>query len=120
MSVRQIDSDHDWTFGQGRNNYITNNPEVVQDIDTRLSFFLGDCFFDLSSGIDWFNLLGQKNQLALNLAISAVIINSQNVTGILQLSANVSDARNFSVSYKVQTIYSSAAGVFQYSLNGIG
>lgn len=119
--VRQIDVDHNWLYGKGQNDYVRGNQAIGQNINTRLNSFLGDCFFDLSAGIDWFNLLGEKNQIALNLAISAVILNTQNVTGILQLSVDLGAVtRNLRVAYKVQTTYSTVSNLFQYDLNGIG
>lgn len=120
MRVRAIDSDHDWQYGKGQNDYKTGINAIVQSIDTRLYSFLGDCFFDTSAGIDWFTLLGGKDLTALNLAVSAVILNTDNVTGILQLSISLSTKRNVSISYKVQTTLSQAGGTFQYDLNGIG
>lgn len=120
MRVRALDGTHDWLFGKGQNDYLTANAAIVQNIDTRLNSFLGDCFFDLGAGIDWFNLLGGKDQVTLNLSISAVILNTLNVTGILQLLVDLSATRVFTVQYKVQTTYSTAAGIFQYDLNGIG
>lgn len=118
--VRAIDVDHDWLFGKGQNDYRTGLAAVVQDINTRLSCFLGDCFFELNAGIDWFNLLGGKDRVTLNLSISAVILNTPNVTGILQLSSGLSLERVFTVVYKVQTAYSTASGLFQYDSNAIG
>lgn len=118
--VRQVDDDGDWLFGKGQNDYVVSNTAVAQNINTRLGSFLGDCFFDLGGGIDWFNLLGTKDQVSLNLSISAVILNTLNVTGILQLTTSLSDERVFTVTYRVQTSYSTAASVFQFDLNGIG
>lgn len=121
MRVRQIDTEHDWLFGKGQNDYVAANRAVVQNIDTRLSSFLGDCFFDLGAGLDWFGFLGgSKDQTALALNISAVILNTTDVTGILQLGINLSSDRNLTVTYKVQTTYSTASSIFQYDLNGIG
>lgn len=120
MRVRALDINGDWTFGKGQNDYLTGNAAVSQNIGTRLESFLGDCFFDQSAGIDWFNLLGAKDQTALNLSISAVILNTQNVTGLNQLSAVLSTARVFTVTYDVQTTYSRVTGNFQFDLNGIG
>jgi hypothetical protein len=125
MIVRALDSNGDWTFGQGVNNYKSGNLAVAQAIQTRVSSFLGDCFFDLGAGIDWFNLLGGKNELALSLAISAVILNTtdadgnQLVTGIQQLSVDLSSNRAFSVIYQVVTVYSVLSGSFQYDLGGL-
>jgi len=116
--VRALTATGDWTFGQGLSNYKTGQAAVAQNIQTRLSSFLGDCFFDQGAGIDWFNLMGSKNQVALNLAINAVILNTANVTGILQVAINVSTARRITIQYRVQTTYSVLSDVFQYDLGG--
>jgi hypothetical protein len=119
MSVRALDKNGDWIYGIGANAYLTGNAEVAQAIQTRLQSFLGDCFFDTAAGLDWYGYLGGKDQLGLNLAISAVILNTANVTGIRQLSINLDDnTRIFTVQYQVQTTYSQLSGAFQYDLNG--
>ncbi len=120
MRVRAIDNDHDFLYGKGQNDYRTANAAIAQNIDTRLSSFLGDCFFDLGAGIDWFNLLGGKDEIAINLAISAVILNTDGVTGMIQTSISLNSNRLLSVAYKVQTVYSTVSSIFQYDLNGIG
>jgi len=121
MIVRALDATHDWQFGKGRNDYKRNLNAVVQNINTRLNSFLGDCFFDMGGGIDWFNLLGAKDQTALNLAISAVILNTAYVTGLLQISANPDVARRFTVRYAVVTSFSStASGVFSLDTAQVG
>lgn len=119
MIIRQVDEDNDWTFGKGKNDYVRGNDAVIQNISTRLQMFLGDCFFDLGNGIDWFNALGEKDQTALNLFISAVIMNTQNVNGLLQLAVNLSADRNLTVRYAVQSSFSVTTGTFQFDLNGI-
>lgn len=116
MRVRAIDyASHDWMFGKGQNDYRKDIQAVMQNIQTRLYAFLGDCFFDQNSGIDWWNLLGAKDQTALNLAISTVILNTQEVTGLLQLFVNLDhNSRVFTVQYQVQTSYSRATGTFVF------
>jgi hypothetical protein len=116
MIVRALDNNHDWTFGKSRNNYIKQNDAIRQNINTRLLSFLGNCFFDITAGLDWFNLCSSKNELALSLAISSVILNTQDVTGILQLDINLKNDRKFSVSYRVQTSYSVTGDAFQYDI----
>lgn len=127
MLVRSLSSTGDWTFGAGLSNYKSGNLAVAQNIQTRLSSFLGDCFFDTEAGIDWNTFLGgSKNQLALNLAVSAVILNTTdadnlNVVGINQLSINLdSTTRKISISYQVQTTYSVTAltNTFTFDLGG--
>jgi hypothetical protein len=120
MRVRALDANGDWTYGQGQNNYKVNQAAIQQNIQTRCLSFLGDCFFDLGAGIDWFNFLGgSKDQLALQLAISAVILNTSGVTGINLVLVSLDDTtRQFTVQYQVQTVYSVLTGAFTYDLNG--
>ena len=59
--VRKLDSGGDWTFGAGLSDYIQANQAIAQNITTRLNSVLGNCWYDLGSGLDWFNLLGSKN-----------------------------------------------------------
>ena len=117
MKLRAIDEAGDWLFGKGQNDFLKGNASVIQDIATRLNSFLGDCFFDLGAGLDWFNLLGAKNQLALNLAVTAVILNTQNVTRLIQLSILLDKTRNVTIKYQVQTTYSVASGLFGFTPN---
>lgn len=105
MITRALDSDHDWTFGASLNNYLKNKNAVIQNINTRLNCFLGDCFFDTTAGVNWFNLLGGKDQVALNIQITSVILNTDQVVGLNQLTSTINDARNISVSYTVETSY---------------
>lgn len=112
MIVRELDVDHDWTFGKGRNNYLRAQNAISQDIETRLLSFLGDCFFDVAAGINWFGLLGGKDRLALELAIAATIINTSGVTALVTLSTELDPAtRLLSVSYLVNTIYTGFSNV---------
>lgn len=113
MRVRAIDySDHDWQFGKGQNDYRRDNDAVTQNISTRLYSFLGDCFFDVGAGIDWFNRLGSKDLLALKLDIASTILNTTFVTGILQLEISLDANRLLTVKYLVRTSYSTAASTF--------
>lgn len=120
MRVRAIDIENDWLFGKGQNDYRQNVDAVTQTIKTRLQSFLGDCFFDTGAGIDWFNLLGGKSTLQLNLAIKAVILNTENVTGILELFTLLDSDRTFTVQYRVQTTYSISGDTFTYDFNTVG
>lgn len=105
MIVRSIDSNGDWKFGKGRNDYLKNRRAVQQNIETRLKMFLGDCFFALNQGIDWFNLLGSKNILELRLSVASVILNTEFVSGIEELSFNIDTSRNLFIQYDVSTSF---------------
>jgi hypothetical protein len=107
MICRALDINGDWTFGKGYNDYLSANRAVAQLVNTNLLSWLNDCFFATNDGVDWANLLGSKNQLALNLAISAVILNTDNVTGIVQLQVNHDpQTRNVSIMYQITSAFS--------------
>lgn len=128
MIVRALDSSGDWTFGSGIQNYRVLNDAIGQSIRTRFLSWLGDCFFAVSDGIDWANLLGKNNELSINLAVNASLLNLSGpvngistilVTGITQLSFTVNpETREFTVQYSVSTIYSTRqiTGSFQATL----
>lgn len=105
MIVRAIDLSGDWTFGKGRNDYLSDNPAVAQNLVTRLRSFLGDCFFDMPAGVDWFNLLGGKNVLGLTRDVKTVILNTQYVTRIIALGITLDSSRQITLSYEVDTVF---------------
>ena len=108
MIIRNLDSAHDWTFGQGTGNYLTGNPAIGLNIETRVLSWLGDCFFDTGAGIDWANRLGSKNQRKLLEAdLRRIILQSIGVTGIVTFSTSVV-GRAFSASYTINTIFSAS------------
>lgn len=120
MRVRALDSLHDWQFGKGQNDYARNQNAAIQNIDTRLNSFLGDCFFDEGSGIDWFNLLGAKDQLELNLVIASVILNTQDVIALQRLDITLSVTRALTIRYQVQTVYSTLASSIVINVSELG
>lgn len=110
MIVRAVDAQNDWIFGRGRNDYKRDVKAVAQNIKTRLQSFLGDCFFDLGAGVDWFNLLGAKSEIELRLAISTVILNTKNVSTLAEVLISRSANRNLLVTYSVVTTYGTING----------
>ena len=105
MIVRAIDGNHDWTFGNGQQNYLTGNAAIAQMINTSLQSFLGDCFFDIYAGLDWFNLLGAKDKVRLQLAINAVILGVDGVVALLNSSVSTDSTRKITITYSVNTVY---------------
>ncbi len=111
--VRALDANGDWTWGRGKNDYLQRNAAIEQNIQTRLLSFLGDCYFKINDGIDWFTFMGSKgsqNQVALNLAINATILNTEGVVDLVQVSLNIDSARKITISYTVTTIYTGVLG----------
>ncbi len=107
MIIRALDGDHDWTFGKGKQSYLNNAKAIAQNIDTRLLCFLNDCFFDMTSGIDWFRLLGSKGtQAEIILSVRAVILQSYGVAKVNKINATLS-GRALLMQYNIDTIFTS-------------
>lgn len=110
MIVRAVDENNDWLFGKGLSDYKYDVQALAQVIQTRLQSHLGDCFFALTEGIDWFNLLGSKRVLDFKLALSTTILNTEGVTGLVELNIITTPNRRFTISYSVNTVYGIANG----------
>ena len=105
MITRAIDSSHDFTFGNGKENYLSEQNALGQNIDTRVLSFVNDCFFAPTDGIDWFTYLGSKNQAGLKNAIAKIILNTTGVYSLDELSFTLSENRELLVQYQVTTIW---------------
>lgn len=108
MTFRNLDTNHDWTFGSGKSNYVSENQEIALNIKTRILSFLGDCFFATDEGIDWWNLLDYRYQNRLENAVQEVVIKTPGVTAINSIDILTTANRQIRIAYDVQTIYSSS------------
>lgn len=110
MSVRAIDSNRDWVFGQGKQSYRNNIDEIQQMVRTRVLSFLNDCFFAMSEGIDWLNLLGKGSDLEerLKRSISSTILQTDGITRLNSIELLRNPKRELVLTYSVNTIYSVA------------
>ena len=107
MTVRALDTQGDWTRGRGRGNYLDGNNMLAQQLSCDLKEFLGDCFWALANGIDWFNLIQTKNMAGLDVAIRTRILNRAGVTGLQEFEFTIDpDTRDIAISYGVTTVYS--------------
>ena len=105
MIIRNLNANHDFTFGSGTGNYLTQNAAIGLNIETRILSWLNDCFFDMGAGIDWANRLGSKNQRALlTNDLQRIILQSYGVTGIVSFDTMVT-GRAFTANYVINTIY---------------
>jgi hypothetical protein len=101
MRFRNVDVNGDWSFGKGRNSYLVDTPALMMNIKTRLLSFYNDCFFDTEAGIDWWNLLGGKDQKAIIASIQRVVLRSSNVKRIVDMQYTL-NRREFSIQLSVE------------------
>ncbi len=99
MKVMALDQNHDWVFGQ----FKENQDAVLQNIQTRLLQLKNDCFFDLDSGIDWFGL--DRTSVFFSQECKKIILGTE---GVLELTAFETKTVNklFTISCTVRTIFS--------------
>ena len=114
-TIRALDVNGDWQFGQGPGSYATGQAAIMQDMQTSLLFFQNDCFWNMTFGVDWWNLLGQlRAQVAQNtvlLQVRNVIAQTAGVVSIDSVDAVLDSAsRKLFVSYTVSTIYGQISG----------
>lgn len=106
MIVRSLDTNGDWRLGKGKQSYLNLQKAISQNIKTRLSSFLNDCFFDMESGIDWIRLLGTRNtENEIVLSCRTIILSTEGVLRINEFSVSTS-GRQITLQYNVDTIYS--------------
>lgn len=115
--VRGIDNVGDWVFGLGKQSYRTKVEMVAQRIITHIRSWYGNCFFDLTAGIDWYNYLGnKKTERKILLSCRHEMIKIQEITAIRDLSLSVDEYRRVTIYYEVETIYGTISNNLEVSL----
>ena len=106
MIFRNLDVNGDWTFGKGKNDYLTKNNAIALNIKTRLLSWVNDCFFDMTAGIDWNNRLQKSQNQFLEPDITELILKTDDVTGITSVQSQYnSETRTFNIQYTINTVY---------------
>lgn len=110
MKIRALDSGGDWEFGRGLQSYLVDQQAIEENVATRLRQFLGDCFWAVEQGVDWFSLLGVKGpqtQAAIVLAARQVIAESYGIVRINSVEASTdATTRRCTVAYNTDSIFS--------------
>lgn len=102
--TRGLDKNHDWTFGNGLNNYKTGDDEIAQNVKTRLLSFQNDWYLDEGAEIDWITLLGQKNnEASIKAEVERVTLETDGVIRVNRVDVSVAN-RNASIIVEFDTI----------------
>lgn len=108
IKMRNVDSKGDWCFGNNLQDYGDNLLSTQNNIKTRLQSVKYDCFFDLTSGIDWFNILGDRGKYArdvVEINVRLCILQSLYVTELVDLQVITNDDRSLELKYTINTIF---------------
>ena len=110
MIFRSLDSSGDWNFGQGLESYAFGEQAIGLNIRTRILSFVGNCFFDMLAGINWFLYFGTpgKEQQTL-LSVKANILQAYGVTSVNSVTMNLDLNGGLNLTFNIYDIYSPTA-----------
>ena len=102
MKVSGLTEDYDWTFGSGLASYKKDADAIQQNVTTRLKAFTNDWFLDMDNGVNWFELLGSRNnQDNIQRSIEKIVLQTEGVIAIKSLVITGINKRDitFKISY---------------------
>lgn len=106
MKTRTVDSNWDWRFGKGLNDYADDALGVAYTVKMKILSWYKDCFFAMSDGVDWKNILGSKiSKEMADTSIRDIIVSEPEITELLYFDSSVTD-RVYSATIRFKTIYS--------------
>jgi hypothetical protein len=109
MIIRALDTNKDWTYGKGKNDYLRNVEAISLNVETRLREWKGDCFFAITNGVDYNNFLDVGTKDFLDRDVKRVIIQSEGVIKIKSYESDINrDDREFTAQATFLTIFGSA------------
>ena len=112
MIIRALDINGDATFGLGKQNFLTNNNAIGENVQTNLYCFLRDCYFDIQKGVDWLRFFSvPTSQQEITLSVRGIILLCYGVTSINKLDVSVVNRKIF-ITGNINTIFTS-----QFQLN---
>jgi len=107
MIFRSLDATKDWRFGAGKANFTRNNDAIMLGIATTLRTFLSECFFNPDIGVDWFNLINERNKDVVILTIKSEIMKCYGVVDVNEIVATYDVSRSLEIKYNINTLYES-------------
>ncbi len=105
MRFRALDSNHDWLFGKGKQDYSSDALAIAYSIKTKILSWYRDCFFDMEKGVDWKNILGSKvSKDDADSAIKRIISTEEGVTELTFFESSMA-GRVYTCAARLKTIY---------------
>lgn len=105
--IRRLDKNHDWTFGQGMNNYASESEAIAQRVKTRLWSFVGDWFLDLEHGLPWLPEMERNVNLAeIETMVRRCVSRTEGVARITAYQADLNpDTRKLTITVDYEDVY---------------
>jgi len=107
LRVRGLTADGDWSWGNGKANYKNDSKFIKQSVVTRVKSFKYDWFLDIQTNIDWWNILGQKNnEEIIRSQVYKTVSETEGVTAIKSLEINTNtETRNATITISLKTVF---------------
>ena len=107
MIVSALDKNSDWSFGRGRQNYITGGGAIAQKVKCRIRSFKNDNPLNMGDNIDWLYLMSEKNTEQETLReIERVTLATDGVMRIIELSMTVNKStRHQVIELRIETVF---------------
>jgi hypothetical protein len=122
MIGRALDANNDIFLDRNRLAMVSDGAEVVQHVRSRLLFYLGECAWDTTAGVPYFQRIFVKpmNLPQTEAILKAVIIRSPGVAQLLDFTmAYTSANRQLAVTYKAETTYGVVVGATLNTIKGV-
>lgn len=105
VKFRTLDSNWDFQFGRGKQDYASDSMAVSYRLKTKLLSWFRDCFFDVEAGVDWKNILGSKGTKSqADSAVRQLVVTDEGVDSLVSFDSSMS-GRTYNCSIRVKTIY---------------
>lgn len=105
MRVRTLDENWDFRFGRSKQDYAQESLSSAYDVKQKALCWYNDCFFDMLSGIDYKNLLGEKGgKDTLDSALKRIVVTQPDVVDLVFFESSVTN-RKYAATIRFKTIY---------------
>lgn len=109
MKHRRLDSNWDYCFGRGTNDYLSNLEAVAQAIKTHLLLLYGEWWEDTKAGLPLFQKIAgvrgtEENLQAIDLIFKERILDTTGVVSVLGYESSYEN-RRYSFTATVETLY---------------
>lgn len=120
MTIKALDENNDIFLKDGKIHTVSEAPETVQQIRSRLLTYLGEWFLNTESGVDYFGIVFVKpvNLSLIESEIKSIIIGTDGVIQLNEFELDYdSTTRKLTVDFEAETIFG-VINVQEVTING--
>jgi len=111
---RALNSNNDIFVLNGRFAVVSEGAETVQHLRTRLRFFLGEWFLDITEGVPYFQQILKKpfDIAKVETLLKSEILNTPNIKNLTRFESSFNgDTRKLTINFDAETTFGLIEGV---------